>query len=105
MHWWFDPFDPTNLSINLRVRITMELIGLAVVIVLAIWMYDFDRPIQELANTANETVARISKEQKAANIKALSKLDSSFTDNDVTAAKSVINKLNSVDLFDTTTAG
>lgn len=73
-------------------EILFIIIGLAVVI----WLFDFDKPIRQVAAMANREVALQDAAHKAKAVKAYSKLE--LKDGDIKKAKSIQAMLESFDI-------
>ena len=77
----------------------MELISLAVlaiVIVVVIWLFNFDRPLRQVAEMANNQVAAHHAEHKAKMVVKLSKIE--LNTENVKKAKEVLAQIDSFDL-------
>lgn len=74
----------------------MELLVIGVLLLAAIWFFNFDRPLMQVADMANREVAAQNASHKTKTVKKLGKLD--LTADEVTKAKAVLAALDSFDL-------
>ena len=74
----------------------MELVILAVVIIAAVWFFDFDKPVREIAQMANREVSVQNASHKVSSIKAINKLDLSAED--AAKAKTLLAELDAFDI-------
>ena len=74
----------------------MELLALIIGVAVLVWVFDFDKPVREVATMANREVALQNATHKNKVVLAYSKLE--VKDEDIKKAKTVQDLLNSFDI-------
>lgn len=74
----------------------MEMLFVGIIVLAAIWFFDFDRPLKEAADMANREVSLQNAVHKSKAVRKLSGIE--LKANEVSKAKAVLAQLDSFDL-------